>query len=125
MDPLTDKVLVCAAFVSFVELKITPAWIVVIIISREFLVTGLRLLAASQGEVIAAGKWGKHKTVWQIVAIAAVLLGLAIRNDLLPDADIRLLENYDFCFGYISLAISASVAADHDGVGRPLFHGTP
>ena len=49
MDPLTDKVLVCAAFVSFVELKITPAWIVVIIISREFLVTGLRLLAASQG----------------------------------------------------------------------------
>ena len=111
MDPLTDKVLVCAAFVGFVELKITPAWIVVIIISREFLVTGLRLLAASQGEVIAAGKWGKHKTVWQIVAIAAVLLGLAIRNDLLRNADGRLLENYDFCFGYLSLAISASVAA--------------
>ena len=110
MDPLTDKVLVCAAFVSFVELKITPAWIVVIIISREFLVTGLRLLAASQGEVIAAGKWGKHKTIWQIVAIAALLLGLAIRNDLLPNADAQLLENYDFCFGYISLAVSASVA---------------
>ena len=110
MDPLTDKVLVCAAFVGFVELKITPAWIVVIIISREFLVTGLRLLAANEGEVIAAGKWGKHKTIWQIVAIAALLLGLAIRNDLLPDADAQLLENYDFCFGYISLAVSASVA---------------
>jgi CDP-diacylglycerol--glycerol-3-phosphate 3-phosphatidyltransferase len=110
MDPLTDKVLVCAAFVSFVELKITPAWIVVIIISREFLVTGLRLLAANKGEVIAAGKWGKHKTIWQIVAIAALLLGLAIRNDLLPDADAQLLENYDLCFGYISLAVSASVA---------------
>ena len=110
MDPLTDKVLVCAAFVGFVELKITPAWIVVIIISREFLVTGLRLLAASEGEVIAAGKWGKHKTIWQIVAIAALLLGLAIRKDLLPDADAQLLDHYDFCFGYISFVVSASVA---------------
>jgi CDP-diacylglycerol--glycerol-3-phosphate 3-phosphatidyltransferase len=110
MDPLTDKVLVCAAFVSFVELRITPAWIVVIIISREFLVTGLRLLAASKGEVISAGKWGKHKTIWQIVAIATILLGLAIRNDLLRDSSVKLLESYDFCFGYIALAISASVA---------------
>jgi len=86
MDPLTDKVLVCAAFVSFVELRVTPAWIVVIIISREFLVTGLRLLAASKGEVISAGKWGKHKTIWQIVAISTILLGMAIRNDLLRSA---------------------------------------
>jgi len=110
MDPLTDKVLVCAAFVSFVELKITPAWIVVIIISREFLVTGLRLLAASKGDVISAGKWGKHKTIWQIVAISTLLLGLAIRNDLLRNAGVKFLENYDFCFGYIALAISVSVA---------------
>jgi CDP-diacylglycerol---glycerol-3-phosphate 3-phosphatidyltransferase len=110
MDPLTDKVLVCAAFVSFVELKITPAWIVVIIISREFLVTGLRLLAASKGEVISAGKWGKHKTIWQIVAIATLILGLAIRNDLLRDAGAKLLTDYDYCFHFIALAISASVA---------------
>jgi len=110
MDPLTDKVLVCAAFVSFVELGIAPAWIVVIIISREFLVTGLRLLAASKGVVISAGKWGKHKTIWQIIAIATILLGLAIRNDLFRDASAQLLKNYDFCFGYIALAISAAVA---------------
>ena len=110
MDPLTDKVLVCAAFVSFVELRIAPAWIVVIIISREFLVTGLRLLAASKGVVLSAGKWGKHKTIWQIVAIATILLGLAIRNDLLRDAGAQLLKNYDFCYSYIALAISASVA---------------
>jgi CDP-diacylglycerol---glycerol-3-phosphate 3-phosphatidyltransferase len=110
MDPLTDKVLVCAAFVSFVELGITPAWIVVIIISREFLVTGLRLLAASQGIVLAAGKWGKHKTIWQIIAIATLLLGLAIRNDLFRNASANLLESYNYCFGYIALAISASVA---------------
>lgn len=110
MDPLTDKVLVCAAFVSFVELGIAPAWIVVIIISREFLVTGLRLLAASKGVVISAGKWGKHKTIWQIIAIATILLGLAIRNDLLQNAGAQLLKNYDFCFGYIALAISSAVA---------------
>ncbi len=111
MDPLTDKVLVCAAFVSFVELKITPAWIVVIIISREFMVTGLRLLAASQGMVLAAGKWGKHKTIWQIIAIATLLLGLAIRNDLLRTTDAGFLERYDYCFGHIALAVSAAVAA--------------
>jgi CDP-diacylglycerol--glycerol-3-phosphate 3-phosphatidyltransferase len=78
MDPLTDKVMVCAAFVSFVEITVqvegnglsplVPAWIVVVIIAREFLVTGLRLLAAGKGNIMSAGKWGKHKTVWQIVA---------------------------------------------------------
>lgn len=95
MDPLTDKVMVCAAFVSFVEIQIprgsqlaplVPAWIVVVIISREFLVTGLRLLAASRGNILSAGKWGKHKTVWQIVAIVLLLLGLAIRHDILHGA---------------------------------------
>jgi CDP-diacylglycerol--glycerol-3-phosphate 3-phosphatidyltransferase len=85
MDPLTDKIMVCAAFVSFVEIQlnipskgyvsVVPAWIVVIIIGREFLVTGLRLLAANRGNIISAGKWGKHKTVWQIVAIVIILLG--------------------------------------------------
>ena len=111
MDPLTDKVLVCAAFVSFVELRLVPAWIAVVIISREFLVTGLRLLAASKGEIVSAGKWGKHKTVWQIVAIVALLLGTAVRHDVLRWSPEKLLQNYDFCFGYISLAISAAVAA--------------
>lgn len=83
MDPLTDKVMVCAAFVSFVEINVmhngrsvalVPAWIVVVIVAREFLVTGLRLLAANRGNIISAGKWGKHKTVWQIVAIVILLL---------------------------------------------------
>ena len=110
MDPLTDKVLVCAAFVSFVELRIAPAWIVVIIISREFLVTGLRLLAANQGVVISAGKWGKHKTIWQIIAIAGILLGLAIRNDWLWGADISCLNRYDFFFGRIAMAVLIAVA---------------
>lgn len=84
MDPLTDKVLVCAAFVSFVELQLVSAIVVVIIMTREFLVTGLRLLALSEGRVIAAGAWGKQKTVWQIVAILGILLGLVLKDDLLP-----------------------------------------
>ncbi|NCC52573.1 MAG: CDP-diacylglycerol--glycerol-3-phosphate 3-phosphatidyltransferase [Spartobacteria bacterium] len=109
MDPLTDKVLVCAAFVSFVELRLLPAWIVVVIISREFLVTGLRLLAASKGKVISAGKWGKHKTVWQILAISVLLLGLAIQQDALRLGDPCLLERYTFAFGYISFAIGIGV----------------
>lgn len=110
MDPLTDKVLICAAFVGFVELRLVPAWIVVIIISREFLVTGLRLLAASKGDVIPAGKWGKHKTVWQIIAIVVLLLGAAIRDDLLRGADATVLADYDFAFGFIALAVSIGVA---------------
>ncbi len=111
MDPLTDKVLVCAAFVGFVELRVLPAWIVVIIISREFLVTGLRLLAASKGKIISAGKWGKHKTVWQIVAICTLLLGLAIQEDVLRmgGASAEVLEKFNFAFGYISLAIGVGV----------------
>jgi CDP-diacylglycerol---glycerol-3-phosphate 3-phosphatidyltransferase len=111
MDPLTDKVLVCAAFVSFVEMRLIPAWIVVIIISREFLVTGLRLLAASRGDIIPAGRWGKHKTVWQIVSISALLLGIAIRSDILRSAPAKLLANYDFAFGWIAFAIALAVAA--------------
>ncbi|MCZ7593395.1 MAG: CDP-diacylglycerol--glycerol-3-phosphate 3-phosphatidyltransferase [Kiritimatiellae bacterium] len=119
MDPLTDKVLVCAAFVSFVELQIhrgsltlslVPAWIVVIIIAREFLVTGLRLLAATHGNIIPAGKWGKHKTVWQIVVIVALLLGMAVRYDLLRGADPKLLADYDFVFSYVAQGLSLAVA---------------
>ena len=109
MDPLTDKVIVCAAFVSFVELQLVPAWIVVAIISREFLVTGLRLLAVSKGEIIAAGKWGKHKTVWQIIGIVVILLGLAIQQDMLRGGDAQLIEDFNFVFKYVALAIAAAV----------------
>lgn len=84
LDPLADKVLVCAAFVSFVQMSLVPAWIVVLILSREFLVTGLRVLAASQGRSIAAGAWGKHKTIGQIVVIVALLAARSAEQDLLP-----------------------------------------
>lgn len=76
MDPLADKLLVTAALVSLVELQIIPAWAAMIIIAREFAVTGLRTIAASEGIVIAASWWGKLKTVIQIIAIILALLNL-------------------------------------------------
>ncbi len=121
MDPLTDKILVCAAFVSFVELKLLPAWIVVVIISREFLVTGLRLLAASRGRVIAAGRWGKHKTVWQIVAIVTILLGLAIQHDVLARTAWERIEDYRLGFGVIAYGIGLAVALITAATGGMYF----
>jgi CDP-diacylglycerol--glycerol-3-phosphate 3-phosphatidyltransferase len=83
MDPLADKVLTAAAFIGFVELGIMPAWMATLIISREMMVTGLRLLAIDKGIVLAAGSWGKQKTIWQMVFISTVLL-LRMANWIYP-----------------------------------------
>jgi CDP-diacylglycerol--glycerol-3-phosphate 3-phosphatidyltransferase len=74
MDPLADKIMVCSAFIAFVGLNWMPAWMVVIIVARELAITGLRLLAASKNVVLAAERYGKHKTISQIVAIIAILV---------------------------------------------------
>jgi len=109
MDPLTDKVLICAAFVSFVELGLLPAWMVVLVISREFLVTGLRLLAAFHGHMIPAGRWGKHKTGWQVVAIVAVLLGLALRDDVIAPYYPGMLSDYNLGFNLVCYGLGLAV----------------
>src|SRR4026209_1439746 len=74
MDPLADKIMVCSAFIEFLDVKWIPSWMVVIIVARELAITGLRLLAASKNLVLAAEGFGKHKTISPIVAIIAVLV---------------------------------------------------
>lgn len=74
MDPLADKLLVSAAFISLVEMDKISSWIVVVIIAREFAITGLRVLAASDGITIAASWWGKIKTTTQMISILLLLL---------------------------------------------------
>lgn len=129
MDPLADKVLVCAALVSFVGIRLeyepayslVPAWVVVVIIAREFAVTGLRLLVASGGEarILSAGSWGKLKTVWQMIAIIATFILLAVREDFLPIAADRgwlhlseaILRQYDTAFVITSWVLSTLVVA--------------
>src|ERR1700683_1542644 len=74
MDPLADKILVCSAFIAFVGRGWIPAWMVVVVVARELAITGLRLLAASKNLVLAAERFGKHKTVSQIAAIISVLV---------------------------------------------------
>lgn len=77
MDPLADKILTCSAFIAFVGQGLVPAWIAVIIVARELAITGLRLLAASNQVVLAAERYGKHKTISQIVTIILLLTWLA------------------------------------------------
>ena len=74
MDPLADKLLVCSALICMVQLKQLPAWIVLIIIARECIISGFRLVASDQGIVIAASMWGKSKTVSQMICIILLIL---------------------------------------------------
>ena len=74
MDPLADKLLVCSALICMIELDRLPAWFVIIIIAREFIISGFRLIAAENGVVIAANYWGKFKTVSQMVMIILLIL---------------------------------------------------
>ncbi|MGO9244609.1 MAG: CDP-diacylglycerol--glycerol-3-phosphate 3-phosphatidyltransferase [Verrucomicrobiia bacterium] len=89
MDPLADKVLTTAAFICFIEqpsyrgasVPLVQAWMTLVIVARDFLVTGLRLVAGQHGAVLRAEGLGKHKTVSQMVTIIVILIGLAVRED--------------------------------------------
>ncbi|MFH1245632.1 MAG: CDP-diacylglycerol--glycerol-3-phosphate 3-phosphatidyltransferase [Candidatus Omnitrophota bacterium] len=81
MDPIADKILILAAFLAFVEMKIIPAWMVIVIIFRELLITGLRINAVrSHGRVLSASLAGKHKTVSQMAAVLAILIFLIVKE---------------------------------------------
>ena len=80
MDPLADKILTCCAFIALVGRGGILAWMAALIVSRELAITGLRLVAASKNIVLAADNYGKHKTIWQIITIIAVLVELSYRD---------------------------------------------
>ncbi|MGL4774182.1 MAG: CDP-diacylglycerol--glycerol-3-phosphate 3-phosphatidyltransferase, partial [Clostridium sp.] len=110
MDPLADKLLVTAALISLVEMRVVPSWAAVIIIAREFAVSGLRTIAASEGKVIAASWWGKIKTVIQIVAIILLLIQVNIAQS----AElVNFVQNSSFLTSFFewapSLALNVSV----------------
>jgi len=85
MDPLADKLLVCSAMICLIELDHLPAWIVIVIIAREIIISGFRLIAAENGIVIAANYWGKFKTVSQMIMIILLLLDLGGAFDILGE----------------------------------------
>ena len=76
VDPLADKLLVCSAMICLVEMGRIPAWIVIVIISREFIISGFRLIASDNGRVIAANYWGKFKTTFQMVMICLMIANI-------------------------------------------------
>jgi len=80
MDPLVDKIMIAAAFISLVPLKAVPAWVATVVVARDFLITGLRLLASANGQVLPSESLGKHKTSWQISTVLFFLVLLAAKE---------------------------------------------
>jgi len=80
MDPLVDKIMIAAAFISLVPLKAIPAWAATTVVARDFLITGLRLMASARGQILPAERLGKHKTSWQIITVVFFLLLLSVRE---------------------------------------------
>lgn len=103
MDPLADKLLVCSALICLVDLKQIPSWVVIIIIAREFIISGFRLVASDNGVVIAASMWGKVKTVSQMVMIIILVINL-------PFAPLQILGQ---TLIYVSLALTVISLIDY------------
>ncbi len=103
MDPLADKLLVCSALICLVETKQLAAWIVIIIIAREFIISGFRLIAAEQKIVIAASYWGKFKTTFQMLMIIVLIL----------DIDQPFFRMLGVALTYIALALTVISLIDY------------
>jgi len=103
MDPLADKILVCSALICFVDLGLMPGWIAIIIIAREFIVSGFRLIASDNVIVLAAGWWGKIKTIVQI--IMSVMLTV--------DLDFEFINILEVIFVYLALALTIISMMDY------------
>lgn len=103
MDPLADKLLVCSAMICLIQMNLLPAWIVVIIIAREFIISGFRLVASDNGVVIAASYWGKFKTTFQMLMVI----------DLILSASIPALKIPGIVLTYIALALTVISLLDY------------
>ena len=103
MDPLADKLLVSAALIALIPLGKIPAWVVIVIISREFIISGFRLIASDNGVVIAASYWGKIKTVTQMVMIVL----------LLADFSNPVMDILETVFIYLALALTVISLVDY------------
>lgn len=103
MDPLADKLLVCSALIALVDLNRIDAWIVIIIIAREFIISGFRLVASDNGVVIAASYWGKFKTTFQMIMIILLILNL----------DYPYSNVVNLVFIYIALALTVISLIDY------------
>jgi CDP-diacylglycerol--glycerol-3-phosphate 3-phosphatidyltransferase len=106
MDPLADKILTASAFICLIPFGALPAWAVIIIISREFLITGLRLLASSKGIILPAEKLGKHKTAWQMITIV-YFRALLAADDFAPEGT----DVVDLLWGYGGAALVTATVA--------------
>lgn len=109
MDPLADKLLVCSAMIAFIELSRIPCWVVIVIIAREFIISGFRLVASDNGIVIAAGIWGKIKTAEQMVMLCILIADF---GSVFPNAadGIHLFENILI---YVALALTIISLIDY------------
>lgn len=101
MDPLADKLLVCSALICLIELGQLPAWYVIIIIAREFIISGFRLVAADNGIVIAASWWGKFKTTFQMLTVILLII------------NIPLLKPITFIIAVIAMALTIISLVDY------------
>ena len=113
MDPLADKLLVCSALICLVELSKIPAWIVIVIIAREFIISGFRLIAAEQQIVIAASYWGKFNTTFQMLMIIVLIL----------DFDNVAFQMLGIILTYVSLALTVISLADYLYKNRDVIKG--
>lgn len=111
MDPLADKLLVCSAMIALVDLDRIAAWIVIIIIAREFIISGFRLVASDNGVVIAASYWGKFKTTFQMLMIILLVLNLDFPY-------VSVIENVLI---YIALALTVISLADYIAKNYKVF----
>lgn len=101
MDPLADKLLVCSALICLVEMAKLPAWMVIVIIAREFIISGFRLIASDNGVVIAASYWGKFKTTFQMVMICLLI------------ADIEAIEIITIVIVWVALILTVVSLIDY------------